>query len=1635
MELVRQFNSEMASIYESKPPISKAKMASITRFAVKALKYYKHIVHSVEKFLHKCHPDYKLPGLYVLDSIIRQSRHQFGVEKDLFGPRFLKNITLLFQNIYQCPQEEKPKVVRVLNLWQRNGIYTPEIISPLVDMASTSSKVLAASIKKQNQKKTAAMQAAAHFQEEDHSFEHDDGGGCDYDDDDPMPVQQQQEPTSAEKKGGREKVQMSQGDEIQVLKAQLEQQRKQQELLQQQLQMQIMATKQQALQLQLQQQQMQNKFTEQMQQNTLENAMKGVLPTPDLNSATNSATLPGGQNLLSQITELTQQLEKDKATLATLSSNENSSSTLPLPSSTDNHSQFLENFQQLIQSAKGIILKDPRQHQGVTEDGKPGLGEGTPKFNQSLLDTFEYEDDGVIGDEQRIQDQKNRLVEEQKSRLEEEQKEHLRVKRGDRDLHGTEEPPSKKSSREVNERSGDHPGEGASGIYVCHDDDAMQIDKDSDDEFNDDDLYRPEQSSLDDNDIWPPMAPVNRSEDKNVSQEDQERKKKHAAEAEKRTRESREAEEHWKKEKSVMPPPRSNRLTVASTTVWVGRLPRGTHPDTLYEIFSEYGDVKNIDMIEMRGCAFVTMGSRFNADRALRNVRNRRIDGMDVKVAWGQPKNLQEFGKHWDENFGCSFIPWGTFKPFHLRFFTDGAIMDKDTLPPGFESPREEDERHKSDPSEEPATGNMPLDIAQFQRGIPPGLIAPQGLPPHGFPPRIPGLPPPEMIPPPPPPIMPPGFRGQIPPIPLPGMLGLRPPLPPPGLPPPGGLLRGPLPPGVVPPAPAGVIPWPPGARGIPGMPPFIPLDPASRIPHSNGRESVQPSLLPQPPPLPHVPNKSRRGSFPRAESPPQGLMSKNMSMDRGLVLHASQPDGSKPPPVPPLMSRAFVEEGERSVPSNQPPPQKVQSRNLSWGAPAQENQLPPGKLLPNNMKNNNHNDIICRVEDRPVGSHHSFMHEKPNPSCGEFGTEGKHNTDVSEIGKRDADEVSSLGRSLSPEKFKDERDRKPRGDFRDTERKEKKDRDNRRDDRSDRRDRDREREREDRDDRRERDRDRDRKGRDDRDRGDRYRDRSRDERGRDNVREVTREKGKDEFGRDESTRFWRDEICRAPDRNRRDEDFSKDQERSCRKMKDTQISDQFTDPMKLDEVSSSSDKKTINLESDGDSARDGKSNSQSSTRKSEFQAFQSKTSQLANSKSDVHGSKKRTSETKSSPVSSDGYTTIPAITSKSSGKKGPKYIPFSFFPLPSDDNDEDGIDESGDGKSSVSNSKCSNGKVEPSIKKISENKIVDKCLDDDGVSHSRESQEQILKSSPSSSKAPTSTSEALDTSLDTSAEVGDSILAEPACTSIIEDGCTSNMDVGSTESEPQECNAMAIDSSDPSPCTNNNISSNEMSPTRTAEKAEQSTDVVTSSGDHHICSEQSETLRNSPIAEPSSGVVSSSADPPLSDESVSEVRAESSGDVVVTSSNDQIMDLRGQMDCLENDREQLAMPTSTTSRANAASSSQNSEVASSGIESTSESSTCQSSVEINENDSRGSTIDDSTVNVISPEYNSLVSTSESVLQEGAASNLNTDSEYEKCSKMDDEPETSCTSNNVVDEGGGEEGTLLEPGEGEEVVV
>ncbi|KAH3728209.1 hypothetical protein DPMN_054160 [Dreissena polymorpha] len=130
----------MSSLYESKPPISRAKMANVTKCAIKAIKFYKHVVQSVEKFIQKCKPEYKVPGLYVIDSVVRQSRHQFGPQKDVFAQRFTKNIIATFQNLLKCPADERSKIVRVLNLWQKNEVFPSEIIQPLLDLAADPTK-------------------------------------------------------------------------------------------------------------------------------------------------------------------------------------------------------------------------------------------------------------------------------------------------------------------------------------------------------------------------------------------------------------------------------------------------------------------------------------------------------------------------------------------------------------------------------------------------------------------------------------------------------------------------------------------------------------------------------------------------------------------------------------------------------------------------------------------------------------------------------------------------------------------------------------------------------------------------------------------------------------------------------------------------------------------------------------------------------------------------------------------------------------------------------------------------------------------------------------------------------------------------------------------------------------------------------------------------------------------------------------------------------------------------------------------------------------------------------------------------------------------------------------------------------
>ncbi|GMR53347.1 hypothetical protein PMAYCL1PPCAC_23542, partial [Pristionchus mayeri] len=127
-DVVAAFNAELASIYESRPPISKNKIVDITKAALKAIKFYKHVVFSVEKFLGKCKAEYKIPCLYVMDSILRQSKRQFK-DKDVFSARFAKNFETTLAVLLQCSPSDRMKIARTINLWEANGVFSPDKIN------------------------------------------------------------------------------------------------------------------------------------------------------------------------------------------------------------------------------------------------------------------------------------------------------------------------------------------------------------------------------------------------------------------------------------------------------------------------------------------------------------------------------------------------------------------------------------------------------------------------------------------------------------------------------------------------------------------------------------------------------------------------------------------------------------------------------------------------------------------------------------------------------------------------------------------------------------------------------------------------------------------------------------------------------------------------------------------------------------------------------------------------------------------------------------------------------------------------------------------------------------------------------------------------------------------------------------------------------------------------------------------------------------------------------------------------------------------------------------------------------------------------------------------------------------------
>ncbi|KAI1318693.1 hypothetical protein EDD11_005986 [Mortierella claussenii] len=131
---VAEFQKELHNLFDSRTA-SASKIDRLTKLALKSARYYKNIVYCLEKFITRCVPEYKLTGLYVLDSICRSSQSIKSKSSSSsftgaeYVSRFEKNIEALFAEFCKVQEDkEKEKVKRVVEIWERSGTFSARTV-------------------------------------------------------------------------------------------------------------------------------------------------------------------------------------------------------------------------------------------------------------------------------------------------------------------------------------------------------------------------------------------------------------------------------------------------------------------------------------------------------------------------------------------------------------------------------------------------------------------------------------------------------------------------------------------------------------------------------------------------------------------------------------------------------------------------------------------------------------------------------------------------------------------------------------------------------------------------------------------------------------------------------------------------------------------------------------------------------------------------------------------------------------------------------------------------------------------------------------------------------------------------------------------------------------------------------------------------------------------------------------------------------------------------------------------------------------------------------------------------------------------------------------------------------------------
>nr|XP_058921631.1 SR-related and CTD-associated factor 4 isoform X2 [Kogia breviceps] len=750
MDAVNAFNQELFSLMDMKPPISRAKMILITKAAIKAIKLYKHVVQIVEKFIKKCKPEYKVPGLYVIDSIVRQSRHQFGTDKDVFGPRFSKNITATFQYLYLCPSEDKSKIVRVLNLWQKNGVFKIEIIQPLLDMAAGTSNAAPVTENVTNNEGSPPPPVKVSSESSQATTNS-------------IPTVPQL-PSSDAFAAVAQLFQTTQGQQLQQILQTFQQPPKPQSpAIDNAVMAQVQAITAQLKTAPTQPPEQKAAFPQPEQKTAFDKLLdrfdyddepEAVEESKKEDAAaaatTTAATAPAAAAAV---------LPAPAAAVPSVAATAASPPQAPFAFPGDGMQQPAytqhQNMDQ-FQPRMMAIQQDPVHHQvPLPPNGQmPGFGLlPTPPFPPMAQSAIPPTPPVQQPFQTSFQAQSEPLTQKAHQEMEVEQpciqevKRHLSDNRKSRSRSASRSPKRRRSRSGSRSRRSRH------------------------------------------------RRSRSRSRDR----------RRHSPRS--RSQERRDREKERERRQKGLPQIKPETASVCSTTLWVGQLDKRTTQQDVASLLEEFGPIESINMIPPRGCAYIVMVHRQDAYRALQKLSrgNYKVNQKSIKIAWALNKGIKaDYKQYWDVELGVTYIPWDKVKPEELESFCEGGMLDSDTLNPDWKGiPKKHENEvaqnggaetsHTEPVSPVPKPLPVPVppipvpapitvpppQVPPHQPGPPvvgalqpPTFTPPLGIPPPGF---GPGVPPP----PPPPPFLRPGFN----PMHLPP--GFLPPGPPPPITPP----------------------------------------------------------------------------------------------------------------------------------------------------------------------------------------------------------------------------------------------------------------------------------------------------------------------------------------------------------------------------------------------------------------------------------------------------------------------------------------------------------------------------------------------------------------------------------------------------------------------------------------------------------------------------------------------------------------------------------------------------------------------------------------------------------------------------------------------------------------------------------